>query len=91
MHAIKLISSLHKGGSKVQFHIVIDVRGVFAPMDRIYKPLIEKPRDYLDSNLFLLTRWENFAVHSGPRFCKFDFCSFTRAKNVTLTFQGHGM
>ena len=46
------------------------------PTDRIYKPLIDKTRDYLDSNLFLLKRWEIFADHSGRRFCKFDLYLF---------------
>ena len=45
----------------------------FASTGHIYIPLIEKPRDHLDSDIVLLTRWEIFADHSGRRFCKFDF------------------
>ena len=75
---------------------IISFRGVFAPTGHVYKPLIEKPRDHLDSDLFSLTRLEIWADYSRRQFCKFDFVnstlySFTREKNVTLTFQGHGL
>ena len=50
------------------------------PTDRIYKPLIEKDRDHLDSNLYLLTRWEIFADHSERRFCKFDLAQLYESK-----------
>ena len=43
---------------------IIDFRGVFAPTGDIYKPFIEKPKDHLHSDLFLLTRWKIFADHS---------------------------
>ena len=70
---------------------IISFRGVVAPTGHIYKLLIEKPRDHLDSNLFSLTRWAIFADHSGRRFCKFYFVQLYESKNVTLTFQGHGI
>ena len=59
---------------------IISFRGVFAPTCHIYKPLIENPRDHLDSDLFLLTRWEMFADHSGRRFCEFDFVQLYESK-----------
>ena len=72
---------------RYSFHIIINFHGVFASANRIYKPLIEKSRNHLDSNLFLLKRWEMFADHSGRRFCKFDFVQLyesmgSRARDV---------
>ena len=52
----------------------------FASTDRIYKPLIERNRDHLDSNLFLLKRLEMFADNSGQRFCKFDIVQLHKSK-----------
>ena len=65
-----------------RFQIVINFRVFcffvclfFVVVYRIYKPLIEKKdRDHLDSNLFLLKRWEFFADHSGQ-------CELYESKN----------
>ena len=84
-----LDNAVNIGGKKSQN--IIGFRGGFAPTGHIYKSLIEKPRDHLDSDVFLRTRWEIFADHSGRRFCKFDFVQLYESKNVTLTFQRHGM
>ena len=46
---------------------------VFAPIGHIYKPLIEKPRDHLDSDLFLL-------IIVDGKFLDSTLYSFTRAK-----------
>ena len=59
---------------------IISFRGVFTPTGHIYKPLIEKHRGHFDSDLFLLTRWEIFAIIADGDFINLTMYSFTRAK-----------
>ena len=53
LHSLDYAVNIKKKEKKKK--IIISFHGVFAPTGHIYKPLIEKPRGQLDSDLLLLT------------------------------------
>ena len=62
LHSLDYTVNIENKNKKSQN--IISFRGVFASTGHIYNPLIEKYRDHLDFDLFLLTRWGMFPHHS---------------------------